>query len=42
MEYGSRSLNGMAASSCDDENWIFEYLTVLQAFIPTFQLQVSA
>ena len=42
MEYGSRSLIGMAASSCGDEIWIFEDLTTLQAFVPTFQLQVSA
>ncbi|ABI45370.1 hypothetical protein sync_2359 [Synechococcus sp. CC9311] len=42
MEYGSRSLIGMAASSCGDGFWIFEYLMVLQAFVPTFQLQVSA
>ncbi len=42
MEYGSCSLIGMAASSCGDEIWIFEDLTILQAFVPTFQLQVSA
>ena len=42
MEYGSRSLIGMTASSCGDEIFDFEYLTILQAFVPTFQLQVSA
>jgi hypothetical protein len=42
MESGSRSLIGMAACSCGDEIFDFESLTVLQAFVPTFQLQVSA
>ena len=42
MKHGSRSLIGMAASSCGDEILIFEWLTILQAFVPTFQLQVSA